>query len=171
MRKRSSVQLIAAATGLRRHVDDRAARLVLDHVLQHGLHHKERGLDVHREHLVVHVFAAFEQRRHVEDRRVVVQHLNRTELGDALGNDALTLGRLGQIGAHIEHLPRVLRGEFLHGLRRLRGEIDDRAQRAFTQERRGNRSTDAAAGAGQNRVTLVQSTYRGGAHFQDSCSG
>ena len=87
---------LAAMPGLAGQVDDGSRPFCRDESVRDGLHHAIHGTDIHRKQPVVLVKPGLQYRAHIEQRRVIEQHIGR------LGGNPFATGRKSVIRCQIE---------------------------------------------------------------------
>ena len=142
----------------RRLVDDRAAA-ALGHLAVHRAGAHQRAVEVHAHELlvVVPVDGDEEVELHAaEDRRVVDQVVDATELGECLGRHLLGGVGIRHVDPHGERVAAFTLDAVGDLLRAFGVDVGDDDGGTLTGERLGVRLADAAARAGDDRHLLLE---------------
>ena len=105
-----------------------------------------------------HVFREVSHRRHVLDAGIVDQNVHAAELLGRERNHVADLGRLAHVGGRMNHLDAVVRRQFAaNGFDRSGvAKAIQQQVAALLGQRRGNAQSDAAGGAGNDRIAMLE---------------
>jgi hypothetical protein len=151
-------QRLAAPPGLRRHVDHAALDAGRHHLRQHRLHHEEHALDVDGEDAVERRGVGLQQRRHLEDRGVVEQAVDRAERRGRSGEQLRDAVGARHVGGDVAHAVAEIVQQRTQLGRRRRRQVGHRAARALAQVGARDGQADAAVGTGQEQVLARETT-------------